>query len=136
MQKGLIISPYFATRIIAGLMLILAVVAKVESRVSTPFAKNPFSEILGYSEYSEALLFSALIIEAIVGLSLIFGKVHWLGVGLYIVLAFASLAMWYNGETSCGCFGRISVSPLTTLTTNLMFAIGLSVFYLQSKRVE
>jgi hypothetical protein len=41
-----------------------------------------------------------------------------------------------NGETSCGCFGRISVSPLTTLTTNLMFAIGLSVFYLQSKRVE
>lgn len=68
-------------------------------------------------------------VEALVGLWLVSGYVRqaaWLaGVSLFALLAGVSVYLAATGQPSCGCFGRVQVSPWASLALDVACVTGL-----------
>ncbi len=103
-----------------GAVLITAVVLKLQGWSSGTSGVNYFSP---------AVQLAALEAEALVGLWLLAGWARhgaWLvAVGLFAALAAVSLYLGLIGQSSCGCFGRIRVSPWESLVLDGVCLTGL-----------
>jgi hypothetical protein len=70
-------------------------------------------------------------VEAMVGIWLVSGYARqgaWLvAVGLFATLSAVSAYLGWIGQPSCGCFGRVEVSPWGSLTLDLACVIALGV---------
>jgi len=66
-------------------------------------------------------------IEALLGLWLLSGLnsqvARWVALGWFLCLGAASLYLGIEGESSCGCFGRLKVNPWLTVALDLT-AVG------------
>lgn len=106
-----------------GAVLVTAVVLKLQGWSSGTSS---------VSYFSPAVQLTALEAEAIVGLWLLVGwarRAAWLvAVGLFAVLAVVSLYLGLIGQNSCGCFGRIQVSPWGSLALDGVCLLSLLIW--------
>lgn len=104
-----------------GLVLLVAVALKVEGG----WSGQPLSLL------SPRVQFIGMQVEALVGLWLVSGYASrgaWLaGVATYTLLAGVSGYLAWAGQTSCGCFGRVAVSPWSALALDVVCLAGLLV---------
>jgi hypothetical protein len=106
-----------------GLFLLTAVVLKVQglaSGVGQPLALfAPWVQMAGVQA------------EAIVGFWLLSGYARrgaWLaGFALFSMLAAVSVYLIVEGQKSCGCFGRVEMSPWVSLTLDVTCVLSLSM---------
>lgn len=98
---------------LCGLVLLAAVALKVQG-----MAAGGVGESLAL--FSPRVQSLGLQVEALVGVWLVSGFARrgaWLaGLGLYAVLAGVSVYLIAVGQPSCGCFGRVEVSPWISLS--------------------
>lgn len=97
-----------AVRLAVGLFLLTAAGLKAHGIATDPASQD--SLLL-----SARLLVASIEIEILLGLWLMSGwatRGAWLAsIGFFTLLACASLYMAFVGQSSCGCFGRVTVSP-------------------------
>jgi len=119
------ITPYNVLRVILGLILLTAAALKGHQLATEPLAER-------------GLLTSRWFLIGVVEFELFFGL--WLCCGLYArrtweaallcFAAFACVSLYkaLSGEATCGCFGRVPVSPWYTLILDLAAVAALMCF--------
>jgi hypothetical protein len=112
------IEKVFPRIVFAALGLLLVVTALLK-------AQGPADGALGQNTmlFSPRLQFAVVVIEAILGLWLLSGwagRAAWFfAVAFFLVVAGFSLYLALMGQSSCGCFGRIHVSPWSDFTLDV-----------------
>lgn len=110
---------------LCGLVLLAAVALKVQS-----VGAGGVGETL--TLFSPRVQLLGLEVEALVGAWLVSGVARrgaWLaGLLLYAVLALVSVYLIAVGQVSCGCFGRVEVSPWASLTLDAIAVVALASF--------
>lgn len=100
-----------------GTFLLVAVALKVLGKSDPNTADS-----LGFFSPRKQLL--GMEIETIVGIWLVSGYARrsaWLaGVALFAILAAVSAYLGWIGQTSCGCFGKVEVSPWVSLIADVV----------------
>jgi hypothetical protein len=99
-----------------GALLLAAAGLKVHSLAVDPFHEDMFLD-------SPRLLIATIEIEIVLGLWLLSGwaaRAAWVSaLGFFGLLAAVSFFLAYSGQRSCGCLGRVNMSPW------VMFAVDL-----------
>jgi hypothetical protein len=107
-SSPLIPGPFRAVRIVLGCVLLAAAAFKAHV-----LADDPFSQVSLF--FSPRLQLAQIELEAVLGLWLLSGlypRAAWLAACLaFTALAVTSFTVAVLGYPSCGCFGRVSVSP-------------------------
>ena len=105
-----------AVRVACGLVLLGAVALKVQGMTAGGVGES-------LALFSPRVQLLGLEAEALVGLWLVSGYAHrfaWLaGVTLFTLLAAVSVYLVAVGQKSCGCFGRVEVSPWASLALDV-----------------
>ena len=103
--------PYFVTSNVLGIIFLLSATAKGFDYLLSPSYASPFQPLW----YKVAVVE----LEFAFGLWLICGlyprQTRWVGFLVFTVFGFQNIRLWIAGETFCGCFGRLSPSPLMTI---------------------
>jgi hypothetical protein len=109
-----ILPPGKAFRILSlvlGIFLLSAAALKAQGLVTDPLAQDSFLA-------SPRLLVATIEIESILGLWLLSGwwpRASWAATLVFFgILAGTSFYLGWAGQSSCGCFGRVRVSPWLT----------------------
>ena len=103
-------------RLACGLILLGAVALKVQGMTAGGVGES-------LALFSPRVQLLGLEAEALVGVWLVSGYAHriaWLaGVALFTLLAAVSIYLVAVGQKSCGCFGRVEVSPWVSLALDV-----------------
>jgi hypothetical protein len=98
-------------RCLSGALLLGAAGLKAYALATDPFAQD--SPLL-----SPRLLIATIQVETLLGLWLVSGwaprAARLAGIGFFLILAGSSLYLALEGQPSCGCLGRVTVSPWLT----------------------
>jgi hypothetical protein len=110
----------------AGLFLLLAAALKAHGLATYPMAEDSFLA-------TPRLLVATVEVEILLGFWLLSGwapRASHLSASLFfLILAATSFYMGLNGQESCGCFGRVSVSPWWTFALDVGISSGLLYWY-------
>ena len=113
---------YGVVRIFLGLLLVVAGGLKAHQLATEPVVTNGI-------EWMRAVLILEMEVEIAFGFWLIGGllpRTTWLAaLGCFTVFCGVTLYKGIGGQASCGCFGRISVSPWYTLTLDVIAVAAL-----------
>lgn len=126
--------PYDAVRIALGLLLLVAAALKgyqlatepvLAPHVDGPWWATGLTALLA----SRWLLLGAVEFELFFGLWLLAGlyprQTRALAIGCFALFAAVSLFKALSGAASCGCFGKVAVSPWLTLALDIFAAVVL-----------
>ncbi len=95
-------------RVICGIVLLAAAALKAQGLALNPFSEDSFLA-------SPRLQIATIEVEILLGLWLLSGlgqrAARLAALGFFAILATVSVYMVLEGQASCGCFGRIQVSP-------------------------
>jgi hypothetical protein len=110
------IPAYRLVHIVVGLVLVTAACLKTHQWVTDPSAEFALASKLGLSYSVLPWLVLALIeVELLLGLWLLSGLAQaacrLATLALFATFAFANLYLAGTGATSCGCFGKLALSP-------------------------
>ena len=109
--------------VFVGGLLIVAATLKVAELTIHPSAKSEWMNV-------HAIGALVIAIEGFLGLWMISGvfeRAAWKGcIASLVVFAAVSSAKALSGEESCGCFGRVTVSPVMTLLLDLGLIVALA----------
>ena len=99
---------FHIVRVALGLFLLVVAYQKAHGLVGDPFATDSFLS-------SPRLLVATIELEIVLGLWLLSGwlpRAVWMTtLAFFGILAAVSLYLALEGQQSCGCFGRVTVSP-------------------------
>ena len=115
----------YTVRCLLGLLLVCA-------GAMTAYDGYDVASTVGVSEFSVWLKIVSVGSEVVLGLWLMSGV--WPRVSSFAsLLAFSGFAAWsaystLRGSSSCGCFGRVEVAPLATLSLDLTAVVLLAVY--------
>ena len=108
--------------VLLGVLLVFAAALKTHQMATEPIVGGGLFE-------SRWFLAVAVQYELLLGFWLISGHfpraAWWAALGTFGVFAVVAAAKGIAGEESCGCFGRVSVSPWLTLTIDVSAVVGL-----------
>jgi hypothetical protein len=110
---------------ILGLFLITTAVLKIQGPADGALGQNVIL-------FSPRIQFVAAELEMLIGLWLLSGwakRAAWLAcIAFFLALAATSLYLGLMGQSSCGCFGRIEVSPWKALGLDLACLIAMAIW--------
>jgi len=114
-----------ALRVVLGLVLLVAAGLKGHELALDPLTEDSFLA-------SPPLQIAAIEVEILLGLWLLSGlarRAAWVAaLGFFGVMAGVSLYMALAGQTSCGCFGRLTVNPWLTFAFDGAAVAALAVW--------
>lgn len=106
-----------------GVILLAAVALKVQGMTTSGGVDQSLSML------SPRMQLLGVEVEAIIGVWLLSGFARrgaWLAaIGLFAILAAVSVYLVAVGQPSCGCFGRVEVSPWASLTLDVICVVAL-----------
>ena len=114
--------PFRVVSVLLGLVLLTAAVLKTHQLATEPVLGAGLVE-------SRWFLATAVQYELLLGFWLISGHfpraAWWVALGTFGAFAVVAAAKGIAGEASCGCFGRIAMSPWLTLTLDVSAVVAL-----------
>lgn len=116
------------TRLLAGAVLLVASALKFYGGVIPPLAPDTSLPTGGNVGISSALLGT----EAFLGMCLLLGfwqkTVWYVGATCFAAFLFIAVQSALSGSSSCGCFGRIEISPWFTVVLDAIFVSAFLAF--------
>ncbi len=110
--------------VVLGLLLLVTALLKFQGPANGALGQNTIL-------FSPRVQFAVMEVEALLGLWLLSGRARWaawfFAVAFFVAVAGVSLYLGLMGQSSCGCFGRIRVSPWNAfaLDAACLAALGL-----------
>jgi hypothetical protein len=112
-------------RLILGCLLLTAAAFKAHGLAIDPVPQDSYLA-------SPRIIVASIELEIIVGGWLLSGwssrAARTVAIGFFAILGVTSLYLALEGQSSCGCFGSVSISPWVSLTVNGAAILGLLVF--------
>lgn len=112
-------------RAAVGLFLLVAASLKIHALASDPFAEDSLLA-------SPRLLVAAIELEIVLGLWLLSGwfpRAGWIAaLGFFGIATATNLYLGVSGQTSCGCFGHVRVSPWVTCLIDAGALVALAIW--------
>jgi hypothetical protein len=116
---------FTVVRWVLGLLLLTAAGLKLQGQATGALAQNALL-------LSPRLQFATVLTETLLGLWLISGRSphlsRWAALSFFGLLSLVSLYLGIQGQSSCGCFGRIEVSPWATFAVDAAAVLALTIF--------
>jgi hypothetical protein len=135
-QMGLvpsISSPFDIARIVLSALLLIAALLKAHQLATAPV---PETGLLS----SRWFLITVVECELALGLWFLTGwhpkLIRLVGMACFALFGSVALFKAFQGAESCGCFGRVTISPWWTAAIDLLAVIALAVFRPESKTLE
>jgi hypothetical protein len=114
---------FLGLRIALGLFLLVTAGLKLHGLVVDPLAGDSFLA-------SPRLQIAAIEVELLLGLWLLSGwqlrAARFVALAFFGILASASLWLALQGQSSCGCFGRVQVNPWATFALDVAIVAALA----------
>lgn len=118
---------------VLGLLLLVTALLKAQGPADGALGQNTIL-------FSPRLRFAVMEVEALLGLWLLSGwakRAAWfLAVAFFLIVAGVSLYLGLMGQSSCGCFGRLHVSPWSAFTLDVACLAVLGLCRPSFRRVE
>jgi hypothetical protein len=107
-----------------GLLLLVTAFLKFQGPAGGALGQNTIL-------FSPRLQFAVMEVEALLGLWLLSGRAKraawFFAVAFFLIVAGVSLYLGLMGQSSCGCFGRIRVSPWSAFALDVACLVGLGL---------
>ena len=108
--------------LVLGCLLLLAATLKIEQFALETYSSDSFIT----SKFFFTILIECELLLGIWLLSRIYERqARIVAIGFFSVFSIAATVNGLQGESSCGCFGRVSISPWWTLALDLLAVIAL-----------